>query len=360
MARQRPWRRQSIILAALTSDGRLAAAALLLLAAAGQSPAAHGDSRPFYLRNQNPFLQVLGAPALEGGRITAPGTLESRLALGLANHADRSEEAGESIVLDGESYYVDTRFRYGLGERWEIGLDLPYVAHRAGLLDNIIEGWHETFGLDNSEREGPSNHLQLTYRRGGAVIADLRDGGGGLGDVRLTGAVRLLGSADERTAVAMRGVVELPTGNEAELRGSGGTDVALGLEASHRFDWRGRSVDLYGQAGALAPGKAELLADQQKDVVPYGAMGAMWRWRPNIDLRAQLAVQGEYVDSRLNAIGGSTVTLAVGGALWLPQLGIEIDLALVEDMISDATPDFGLYLAIRRATATQRQLSEGP
>jgi hypothetical protein len=298
---------------------------------------------------------VLGAPALEGADLTAPGVLESRLAFGLANHADRGEAGGETVVLDGESYYVDTRFRYGVGGRWEIGLDLPYVAHRAGLLDNVVEDWHETFGLDNSERQGPSNHLQLTYQRDGAVLADVRDGSGGLGDVRLTGAYQLFLSADDGTAVALRGVLELPTGDEHQLRGNGATDVALGLEASHRVDWRARALDLYGQAGALMPGEGELLPGRQKAIVPYGAMGMKWRWRANLDLRAQVAVQGEYFHSQLNEIGGSTATLALGGALRLPRLGVEIDLALVEDLISDATPDLGLYLAVRRAPAPAMQ-----
>jgi hypothetical protein len=62
----------------------------------------------------------------------------------------------------------------------------------------------------------------------------------------------------------------------------------------------------------------------------------------------QLAMQGEYFDSELDELGGSTASLAVGGAFRLRRLGVELDVALIEDLISDATPDFGLYLSVRR------------
>ena len=309
---------------------------------------AAAESPPYFLRNHSPFLHGFGLPALEGGVLTSPGSFNSRIAVSFVNHADSSETANEAVVLDGESYYVDTILRYGLGERWEVGLDLPYVSHRNGKLDNLIEGWHDVFGLDNSEREGPSNHLQLTYRRAGIIRADVRDGGGGIGDVRVTSAYRLLSMDQGERTLALRGLLKLPTGNEERLRGSGATDMALSLEATEHATLAGRAMALTGQVGAIRLGDGELLPDAQKNTVPFAALGAMWRWSPALDLRVQLAVQGKYFDSALAEIGGSTATVAVGGAFHLRRLGLEVDIALIEDLISDATPDFGLYVSVGR------------
>jgi hypothetical protein len=310
--------------------------------------AAGADSPPYFLRNHSPFLQVFGLPSLEGGALTASGALETRVAFNVVNHADSGENGAEAVVLDGETYYVDTVFRYGLGERWEVGLDLPYVAHRNGTLDNLIEGWHDFFGLDNSERQGPSNHLQLTYTRDGVTHADLRDGGGGIGDVRVTGAYQLLAPDDGGRSAALRAVVKLPTGDEERLRGSGATDLAMSFEATDHTTLAGRTLELSGQAGALLLGSGDLLRDQQKSMVPFASFGAIWHWREAVGLRVQLALQGKYFDSGLDEIGGTTATLALGSAFRLRRLGVELDVALIEDLISDATPDFGLYVSVRR------------
>jgi hypothetical protein len=305
-------------------------------------------SQPYFLHNQSPLLQVFGLPAPEGGVLASRGVVKSRLALSLTNHADSGETATEAVVLDGQSYYADAIFRYGLAQRWEVGLELPYVAHRDGGLDNLIEGWHDAFGLTNGERQGPSNRLRLSYRHDGVTAIDLRNGGGGIGDVRVTGAYALLPSRDGR-AVALRSTIKLPTGDEHRLRGSGATDIAVGLEATDPVTFASRSIEVSGQAGVLVLGDGELLPDQQKSTVPFASLGLKWRWTDAIDLRVQLAMQGEYFNSQLDELGGSTTSLAVGGAFRLRRLGLELDVAFIEDVISDATPDFGLYLSVRRS-----------
>ncbi|HEX7034140.1 MAG TPA: DUF3187 family protein [Pseudomonadales bacterium] len=323
----------------------------LILACALLGEDASADARPFYLRNQNPFLQVLGVPAAEGARLVSAGRLESRLAITLVNHADSAEAGDEAVVLDGESWYVDTRFRYGLTDRWEIGIDLPYVAHDRGNLDHLIEGWHDLFGLSNGNREGPSNRLRLSYRSGDTTLIDLQDASSGLGDVRLTAALLLFDWDDSGTALALRGSVELPTGDESKLRGNDGADWALGLEAERHRQLGERDLALQAQIGALRPGDWTPLESRQKELVPYGMLGAAWQWRPRWRLRAQLGYQGSYLDSRLDELGGSTASLTFGGSVSFPRIGLELDVALIEDLVSDTTPDFGLYLALRRDAA---------
>lgn len=315
-------------------------------------PAAAG-AQPYYLRNHSPFLQVFGLPAPEGGALTPPGTFSTRLASSLANHADTGENTSEAIVLDGETYYADLVLRYGLSERWELGLDLPYVAHRDGKLDNLIEGWHELFGLPNGERQRPSNELELAYLRDGTPAAGLEHPGGGPGDLRLTGAYQLAVTDDGGRAVALRGVVKLPTGDADRLRGSGATDVAVSLEGTDRITLADQSMELFAQAGVLYLGRGEVLPDQQKDAVIFASATLGWQWRPNVELRLQLAVQGEYFNSGLAELGAGTANVAAGGVIRLRRLGLELDIALIEDLISDATPDFGIHASLRRTLGTR-------
>jgi hypothetical protein len=59
-----------------------------------------------------------------------------------------------------------------------------------------------------------------------------------------------------------------------------------------------------------------------------------------------LQAQGAYLDSDLDELGGSSIQLAVGGIYRFPRHGVSLRFALVEDVISDATPDFAVHMAI--------------
>lgn len=307
------------------------------------------DGQPYYLRNYNPFLQVFGLPAPEGGSVTSPGRLSGRFTFNLTNHADSGETGAEMVLVDGESYSTDLVLRFGMAPRWEVGLDIPYVSHHNGLLDNVIETWHQQFGLDNSERRRPSNQLRFEYVRDGSTLTDLHRAGGGIGDVRISAGYQLA-STDSGRSLALRGTVKIPTGDSTRLRGSGATDVAVSMDVTDRATLAGRSMELYGQAGLLRLGDGDVLSDQQRHTVPFASLGIGWHWRSNVDLRLQLAAQGEYFDSALPEIGAGSTTLAAGAVIKLRRLGLELDIAMIEDLISDAAPDFALYASIRRVS----------
>ncbi len=312
--------------------------------------AAQSASQPYYLRNQNPFLQIFGVPAPEGGRLTESSRFAGRLVFTWTNHADRRTSTDASAELDGESHYVDAVLRYGLGPGWEVGLDLPYVAHRRGVLDELIEGWHGAFGLSNGARDGPSNRLHLGYESAGIAGVTLRDPGGGIGDVRITAARRITTAAgDTGRFLALRLTIDVPTGNADRLRGSGATDVAVSVDATDSRTLAARAVELFGQAGVLRCGDGDVLPRQQKELVPFGSLGLSWRWNGRVRLQGQISAQGRYFATRLDPVGGTTLGLAVGGSVLLRSLGLELDIALLEDLTSDATPDFGVHLAIRRS-----------
>ena len=43
--------------------------------------------------------------------------------------------------------------RYGLFERWEVGIELPFISRYGGFLDPIIDGVEDLFGAGNPERD---------------------------------------------------------------------------------------------------------------------------------------------------------------------------------------------------------------
>ncbi len=308
-----------------------------LVAQAAESP------QPLYLRNSNPLLQTLGAPAMQGGELIPVGTLEYRWVLNMANHADGGLDDGEEAVFDGESYFLALVLRYGVGPRLELGMELPLVAHTSGAFDNLIKDWHDLLGFSNVDRQGPDNNLRLFYQRNGATEYDIDESGVGLGDIRLAAAYRVAGS--DGRALALRAQVELPTGDADRLHGNGAVDLSLVLDATDRHTFAASRVSLFGLLGVVAPGAGDLLQDQRQDWVPLIGAGLAWQWTERIDLHAQLDYDGAYFDSHLDELESST-RLTFGGSYRFGQRGPRLSIALTENLFSDSTPDFGLYFSL--------------
>ena len=318
----------------------LALAASILASLGAQAAEA---PQPLYLRNSNPLLQTLGAPAMQGGELTPAGSLEYRWVLNMANHADRGLSDHEEAVFDGESYFLALVLRYGLGPRLELGVELPLVAHTSGAFDTLIKDWHELLGLSNDERLLPDNSLRLFYRRNGVTEYDIDESGAGLGDIRLAAAYRLAGS--DGRALALRAQAELPSGDAERLHGNGAVDLSLVLDATDRDSFAASRVSLFGLLGVVAPGAGDLLKDQRRDWVPLIGAGLAWQSTERVDLHAQLAYDGAYFDSQLDELESST-RLTFGASYRFGQHGPKLSIALTENLFSDSTPDFGLYLAL--------------
>lgn len=144
----------------------------------------------------------------------------------------------------------------------------------------------------------------------------------------------------------MRFSVKLPTGDPDDLLGSGAADAALGVYAQDSSQLFGRELAYLGFAGVLALGHGDVLSTQQENAVPYGGLAATWHATGRFGITAQLQAQGTYIDSDLDELGGSSIQLTVGGVYRWPGPGVALRFALVEDVISDATPDFALYFGV--------------
>lgn len=315
------------------------------LTAHSEQAAAHG----FALRNQNPFLQIFGLPPFQSATLATEGTTNYNVGFDLVNHADDGDNALEEFAVDGESYFLTLSLRRGMTQRLELGIDLPLIAHAEGFLDNAIEGWHDTFGLSNSKRDGLSNQLGFRYVNANNAQYELSSPTFGIGDIQLTAAMPLKQASDTSSrSVALRSSIKFPTGAEDELRGSGAMDFSLGLYASDTRTLWERGLDVSGFVGALLLGDGDVLASIQRSAVPYGGMAATWHATENLRITTQIYAQGAYFDSDLDELGGASVQFAVGGAYRLPRRGLSLSLAIVEDLIANATPDFALHFSVRR------------
>jgi hypothetical protein len=228
--------------------------------------------------------------------------------------------------------------RRRVGERMELGIDVPYVHHSGGSLDSLIFNFHDLVGLPNSTRDGPKDQYRLFFEKEGVTLFDTATPTSGIGDVQISAALELAN-------VTLRAAIKAPTGDSDKLTGSGAADVSLGVYGGGAINWFERPLSYSGFVGVLALGDGEIMPELQRSTVPYGGAALRWQATPRFALATQLSVQGPYFDIDLDELGGSTLQLAFGADLRFKRTLLRA--AIVEDIAAGAAPDFALHLSIR-------------
>jgi len=295
----------------------------------------------FSLRNHNPFLQVFGLPAFRTHELVAPGQFDFTFSYDVANDSDDADRLDEVLVIDAESQVLNFSLRRRIGERFELGIDVPYVRHSEGYLDSAIYNFHDLVGLPNSNRDGIEDQYRLFFEQQGQVLFDTNSPSSGLGDIQVSAAMRL-GKA------TLRAGIKAPTGDPDKLTGSGAADLSLGIHGGGTSTLFDRDLSYSGFVGILALGDGDVMAEIQCSAVPYAGAALRWQATPRFALATQLYAQGPYFDARLDEIGGNTFQLAFGGDYRFPAQGLFLRLAIVEDIAAAAAPDFALHLSLRR------------
>lgn len=328
--------------------GRLLLVIVGLVVLPSSASSGEADVQWFPLRNNNPFLQIYGLPPFQDGTLAADGEFKFSASLDIANHADAGLADTESIIFDGESYFLVLSMRYGATRWLELGIDLPLVSHTDGIFDNAIESWHDLWGMSNTKRSGPSNQLRFIYENPSVSNYELTTPSSGIGDVQVTAAIPIKRPGTQGdSAFALRSSIKIPTGEAGTLRGSGAFDFSLGLYATNFGTFVKRELQFSGFAGVLLPGEGDLFPTLQHSAVAFGGVGARWPLTDKFSIAAQTYAQGSYLESDLDEIGGSSVQIALGGTYRFPRKRVELAFALVEDVISDATADVAFHFSVR-------------
>ncbi len=263
--------------------------------------------------------------------------------LQISSHSVGEIRGDEELLLDGESWRQAIRLRMRLGSRLEAGLEIPWLRHSGGSLDELIDNWHSTFGLPEGIRDQrPTDELAFSYQSAKGAL-DFRRARSGIGDVRLSGGYLL--SRDESRSVALRLGVELPTGDAGKLTGSGGTDVSLGI-AWQRSAPGGRwTTELAG--GVIRFGGSELPVPEIRDWGAWLQAGAGWELSPRIELSAGIQAASSPIDSRLTTYRDGSLMLSLGAVIGLGA-DYRLTLGFTEDISIESAPDIIFFLRLSR------------
>jgi len=330
---------------------RFCAALLALFCLSAPCLAADMEITPFRTTNQSPLVQIFGLPAESNAAISPAGKFSFSLTQDVASEYSLSETSSERIALDGESYRWTLAARYGIGDRFEAGVEIPYLLYGGGFLDSFIIDWHKTFGLPQGGRDAaPKDRLLYSYQKNGVQKLKMDRAGSGIGDISLMFGMKLYDAADQgfRDSLALRASLKLPSGESDSLRGSGSTDFALSLCGSMNSFTEWGSLGLFGSLGGLAMTRGDVLSDQQNNLAGFATAGLGWGPAAWISFKLQLNGHTPfYHGSSLQELSTSSLMLVMGGSLGFPG-GYRLDIGVSEDLIVAAAPDVAFHLGLSR------------
>jgi hypothetical protein len=281
-------------------------------------------------------------PELGKPEVLNAGALQQRIYLNDTNEFVDRGDLSEGVILDGEAAQLSYGLRYGIIDGWEAGIFIPLILQGGGILDGLVEGWHNFWHLPNGNRQdAPSNRYLYYYERNGQTLLDVSQGSLTFGDIRLNTGYRL---ADH---LAARAMLQLPTGDASHLSGNGAFGGAIwldgGLPLSGYFFNR---LTLYGSLGYSYTATGRVLSVLQKNSIPFGAVGLGLRLTPRWDAKLQVYVHdAPYRDSELGALVRVAAPLTLSTSYRIaPKTAIS--LGFQEKASIYASPDFGLFFGV--------------
>ena len=322
----------------------------LILASAALAAQAQLDA-PFTTSNRNPFVAVYGLPMAESASLSNKGHWRSNGQIDIASHfseKDRSNSSpdGEAIFIDGETYRFNWQLRYGLSDRIELGLDIPWVSHQGGGLDSFIDGFHNLTGLpDGNRTEFARDQLIYRYRDNRQNVIDYTRSSQGLGDITLSMGYQL--SEQPLRQWALRASLKLPTAEQDLFIGSDASDLALTLQLSDQHWQANYNLSAHASLGVLKLGDGLLLPNRSKDWVVFGSTTLAWQANKNLTFKLQLDAHTAFYNSQLDQLGKDSLQLTMGGSTRLTKHWL-LDIGVVEDLVVGSAPDVVFHFALRK------------
>lgn len=262
-----------------------------------------------------------------------------------SSHSTNEDRGIEMLTLDGETTRLELTYRFGLGDRLEIGLRLPYVWHESGSLDPFVEIWHQAFGLPLGSRVRRENdQLEFSYQDASGTQFDYQNNSNGIGDLRLIAGWRLTDSSNHRSA--LRFGVKLPTGSSDEFHGSGSTDISVGIAGDWKQLFGLSKLSGFYRAHVNYIGEPDLLPHRYNEFIGQFSTGVGYQLFESLELRLQAAARGATYDSEIEILGQDAAWLTFGGNIRLSD-NYELSLAVAEDLNVRSAPDVSFLIALR-------------
>jgi hypothetical protein len=291
------------------------------------------SAEPLPTTNQNPFLASIGLPQPLPAELRVDHT-QLGAALNWGSTSVVQTQGRELLILDAETRELRITFTHAIDDRLAVRAELPYLYTGAGFLDSFIDGFHDTFSLEEGDRPlFARDQVLARYQRSGPAFVNERDSTQGIGDLTLGIGTRLI-RTDAGSLMAWFNL-DVPSGSsDAHVVADDAWNGTLSLSGQYRLGnrWLG-----FAQASATAH-TGDGLFDDQQPVIWSGFAGIEFAMTPALSLLLQAQAHSAPVENTQAKILGSAVVLTVGGRIHTRN-DLTVHVGLSEDIKVEASPD---------------------
>jgi hypothetical protein len=302
------------------------------------------EVRAFYNINQLPFKQIFGLPSLDNSPLTEAGKWRLNFIANLSNTYEVTTEAREQIVTDVETFRGSLIVSYAPWDNWQLSVEVPYISHNGGFLDDFIYEWHDFFSMpQNGRSKDNSDELQISYLSDSGSSFEMDNSRSGFGDIRINGAYT---RPWKNRALIFSTEVKFPTGDYDKLTGSGGYDFSAGLTLNDPQSLGKYRITLFGGLAGIFLGDIDgAMAAVQNNFAVAGRIGIGWQATRLIQLKLQIDGQSALYDSDLKGLGNIGFQLVMGGSLAFTD-DVYLDISVAENLNTATAVDAAFQLAL--------------
>ena len=236
--------------------------------------------------------------------------------------------------------------RYGLSEKLEAGLDVPYLSLSRGYLDEFVERFEDTVGATTPRsraRQGSYN-LNYSFIYNSQSLIKRTNASDGLGDIVLKAKYQI-SKEDENgfwPNASFRAAVKLPTGEKRSLLGSGEIDYGFGVLLDKTFS---EKITVYTGCNFVIIEKPSFFSvlNLKRNIIS-GLLGVEYLLTQRFSIVVQATGNTTpYPSSGTNALDESAIDLGLGvNYRFKEKENVSWHFAFTENVNSASSPDVSL------------------
>jgi len=304
-----------------------------------------GLFEPFAMRNQAiPALVFLPFEA-STARTLHQGGFRTRLDASYTSiYTERRSDKGR-VDFDMELFEAALRLDYGVIDRFQVGVQVPYRFYYGGFLDSFIKDFHDTFKLpDGGKSETEDDLCRLIWKYDDRVISNQVSAHKGVGDVSFYAKYAALLEDRWIPALSLLAHIRVPTGDKDKMLGAGEPAYGFGLAADKHFGDFFLNMNVF----YFFLDEPDSFGGLEVNNVYAGSLMVGYRITQNFAPMVQINAATPLFDGTdIAALDRDIVQLLVGFQYnFAASTGLQM--AFAEDLISSSSPDFTVYVSLNQ------------